>query len=61
MGITAIEIAEGEPPVSNKRPMMAMEVIKRNDPPKLNDQSKWSESFHDFISKCLIKSKFDFF
>jgi serine/threonine protein kinase len=55
LGITAIEIAEGEPPLSKKRPMMAMEIIKKNPPPRLSNPSKWSGDFIDFISKCLVK------
>lgn len=55
LGITAIEIAEGEPPYSQKKPYYAMKKIEKENPPKLSEFSKWSSSFHNFITKCLIK------
>lgn len=59
LGITAIEIAQGEPPLSNKKPMFAMEIIKKNPSPVLDKPHKWSRDFNDFIAKCLIKSSPD--
>ena len=55
LGITAIEIAEGEPPYSKKKPYFAMEKIKKEQPPKLKEMSNWSNLFADFLSKCLVK------
>ena len=55
LGITAIEIAEGEPPLANKRPILAMELIKKNPPPRLKKLNRWSKEFSNFISLCLVK------
>lgn len=55
LGITAIEIAESEPPLSNVHPMRALFVIPRNKPPTLENKDKWSEAYSDFIAKCLVK------
>jgi hypothetical protein len=40
--------------------MFAMEIIKKNPAPVLDDPQKWSDEFNDFISKCLIKSNYIF-
>lgn len=53
LGITAIEMAEGEPPYSNIHPIKAMFVIKNNPPSGLSDSSKWTVEFNDFVKKCL--------
>ncbi|XP_076374166.1 myosin-IIIb-like isoform X1 [Tachypleus tridentatus] len=55
VGITAIELAEGEPPLADVHPMRALFQIPRNPPPKLKKELEWSEIFNDFISECLIK------
>ncbi|CAI2385690.1 unnamed protein product [Moneuplotes crassus] len=53
LGITIIEMAEGDPPYSNLRMQMVMNKI-RNDPPRgLTDPHKWSTEMNDFVSKCL--------
>ncbi|CAF4264948.1 unnamed protein product [Rotaria sp. Silwood2] len=54
-GITAIEIAEGEPPLANMHPMRALVSIPRNPPPCLRQPQEWSNEFNDFIRQCLIK------
>ncbi|CAF1008646.1 unnamed protein product [Rotaria sordida] len=54
-GITAIEIAEGEPPLADMHPMRALVSIPRNPPPCLRQPQEWSNEFNDFIRQCLIK------
>lgn len=54
LGITAIEMAEGQPPLCDMHPMRALFLIPRNAPPKLKSK-KWSKKFHSFIEQCLIK------
>ncbi|CAH2272560.1 misshapen-like kinase 1 isoform X3 [Pelobates cultripes] len=55
LGITAIEMAEGAPPLCDMHPMRALFLIPRNPPPKLKSK-KWSKKFIDFIDTCLIKN-----
>ena len=55
VGITAIEIAEGHPPLHKVPPMKALMVIPKNKPPTLSSSHKWTKAFHDFISKVLVK------
>lgn len=59
MGITAIEMAEGEPPYCNIHPMRAIFLIPMRAPAKLRDQANWSSIFHDFIATCLTKKVAD--
>lgn len=54
MGITAIEMAEGEPPLLNEPPLRALLLITTNPSPKLNNKRvKWSNEFNHFIAQCL--------
>lgn len=55
LGITAIEMAEGKPPLSKSHPMRAMFMIPSNPPPTLEDREKWTDKFHSFLEKCLVK------
>ncbi|GAA6086300.1 myosin-IIIa isoform X1 [Tachysurus ichikawai] len=55
LGITAIELGDGEPPLADLYPMRALFKIPRNPPPTLQRPEIWSDQFNDFISKCLIK------
>ncbi|XP_017919969.1 misshapen-like kinase 1 isoform X11 [Ovis aries] len=55
LGITAIEMAEGAPPLCDMHPMRALFLIPRNPPPRLKSK-KWSKKFIDFIDTCLIKA-----
>jgi serine/threonine protein kinase len=55
LGITAIELAQGQPPLHTMHPFRAIFTIPKSDPPRLEKQDLWSESFHDFITKCLVK------
>ena len=53
LGITCIEMAEGEPPFSNIKPMRAMMNIIKNPPKGLSKPEIWSKEFNDFVAKCL--------
>ncbi|KAJ8267161.1 hypothetical protein GJAV_G00139240 [Gymnothorax javanicus] len=55
LGITAMEMAEGAPPLCDMHPMRALFLIPRNPPPKLKSK-KWSKKFIDFIEGCLVKT-----
>ncbi|ELK19478.1 Nik-related protein kinase [Pteropus alecto] len=55
MGITAIEMAEGAPPLCNLQPLEALFVILRESAPKVKS-SGWSRKFHNFMEKCMIKN-----
>uniref|UniRef100_A0A452T2H1 Myosin IIIA n=1 Tax=Ursus maritimus TaxID=29073 RepID=A0A452T2H1_URSMA len=55
LGITAIELGDGDPPLADLHPMRALFKIPRNPPPKLRQPEIWSAEFNDFISKCLTK------
>ncbi|VDI28329.1 myosin III [Mytilus galloprovincialis] len=55
LGITAIELAESEPPLSDLHPMRALFKIPRNTSPGLQLPEKWSQNFKDFIHQCLVK------
>lgn len=54
LGITAIELAEGEPPYSHIHPVRAMFNIKKNPPQGLNLPNQWSPEFNNFVKRCLI-------
>ncbi|XP_046693142.1 mitogen-activated protein kinase kinase kinase kinase 4-like isoform X6 [Silurus meridionalis] len=54
-GITAIEMAEGAPPLCDMHPMRALFLIPRNPPPRLKSK-KWSKKFINFIENCLVKN-----
>jgi STE20-like kinase len=55
LGITMIEFAQMEPPNSEMSPMRVLLKIQKSDPPKLDQPSKWSKDFNDFLAKVLIK------
>nr|CAD7590003.1 unnamed protein product [Timema genevievae] len=55
VGITAIELAEGDPPLSELHPMRALFQIPRNPPPSLGHPEDYSPHLSDFISECLVK------
>lgn len=55
IGITAIELAEGDPPLSDIHPMRALFQIPRNPPPSLSRPDAFSPELSDFISECLVK------
>ncbi|XP_010212926.1 PREDICTED: myosin-IIIa [Tinamus guttatus] len=55
LGITAIELGDGDPPLADLHPMRALFKIPRNPPPTLQQPELWSSEFNDFINKCLTK------
>ncbi|KAJ1562567.1 hypothetical protein HK096_007787, partial [Nowakowskiella sp. JEL0078] len=54
IGITAIEIADKNPPLSDIHPMRALHLIPNSDL-GLAKPKNWSKPFVDFVSVCLIK------
>lgn len=54
LGITALEMAESQPPLCDLHPMRALFLIPRNPPPRLKSK-KWSKKFHGFIDTVLGK------
>ncbi|XP_055360799.1 myosin-IIIb isoform X3 [Betta splendens] len=55
LGITAIELADGDPPLAEMHPVKALFKIPRNPSPTLRNPEQWCRSFSHFIGQCLIK------
>ena len=55
LGITAIEIAEKNPPLADIHPMRALQLIPKSDI-GLAKPKTWSKTFADFVSVCLTKN-----
>uniref|UniRef100_A0A8C7MWZ0 non-specific serine/threonine protein kinase n=1 Tax=Oncorhynchus kisutch TaxID=8019 RepID=A0A8C7MWZ0_ONCKI len=58
VGITAIELAELQPPMFDLHPMRALMMMSKSSfqPPKLKDKAKWSADFHSFVKISLTKN-----
>ncbi len=54
LGITAIELAKGEPPYSDLHPMRVLLQIPKNPPPQL--VGNYSKFFREFVEACLQKN-----
>ncbi|XP_041447778.1 mitogen-activated protein kinase kinase kinase kinase 5 isoform X4 [Drosophila obscura] len=57
-GITAIELAELQPPMFDLHPMRALFLMSKSGfkPPTLGNKDKWSPTFHNFIKTALTKN-----
>ncbi|XP_037117134.1 mitogen-activated protein kinase kinase kinase kinase 2 isoform X2 [Syngnathus acus] len=58
VGITAIELAELQPPMFDLHPMRALMLMSKSSfqPPKLKEKTKWSPGFQSFVKMALIKN-----
>lgn len=53
LGITALEMANGEPPHYKKKPLKALLLITTSPSPTVSDPSRWSQTFQDFLAHAL--------
>lgn len=58
IGITAIELAELQPPMFDLHPMRALFLMSKSGfkPPTLKDKTRWSEDFQRFVKWALTKN-----
>ncbi|RDB29295.1 Serine/threonine-protein kinase svkA [Hypsizygus marmoreus] len=57
LGITAIELAKGEPPYAELHPMKVLFLIPKNPPPALD--GNFSKPFREFVQYCLQRDPRD--
>jgi len=55
LAITAIELAEGKPPLFDIASLRVIFLIPARDPPTMKEPERWSPEFNDFIATCLKK------
>lgn len=56
LGITCVEMADGEPPFLNEPPLRALLLITISDPPTLKENvsgTPWTKTFAHFLKCCL--------
>ncbi|XP_053331225.1 mitogen-activated protein kinase kinase kinase kinase 5 [Spea bombifrons] len=58
VGITAIELAELQPPMFDLHPMRALFLMSKSNfqPPKLKEKLRWNPVFHNFVKVALTKN-----
>eukprot|EP00066_Takifugu_rubripes_P017756 XP_011607022.1 PREDICTED: mitogen-activated protein kinase kinase kinase kinase 5-like [Takifugu rubripes] len=58
VGITAIELAELQPPLFDVHPLRVLFLMSKSgyQPPKLKDKSKWSAHFYNFVKSMLVRN-----
>jgi len=55
LGITAIEMAQMNPPLADFHPFRALYLIPSSPSPILANPKKWSKDFNDFLKLALTK------
>lgn len=56
LGITLLELCEGNPPHFTVHPMRAIFIISSRPAPTFKEPEKWSPEMVDFLSHCLVKN-----
>ena len=51
LGITGIELADGDPPLCELHPVKALFRIPRNNPPTVRRPSDWCDELNTFLAK----------
>lgn len=54
LGITLIEMAEGEPPLIDEQPLRALLLITIQPSPTLQKQAQWSNACNHFLKRCVM-------
>ncbi|KAJ7303921.1 hypothetical protein JRQ81_011433 [Phrynocephalus forsythii] len=58
VGITAIELAELQPPMFDVHPLRVLVLMSKSgyQPPKLKEKTRWTPAFHNFVKVTLTKN-----